>query len=656
MAPTLDPALSTHNPNSGSAFQNRKPRVVSLLPSACELLCFIPGGEELLVGRGHEDDYPPSILDRPVLTASKVNWTTSAECDVLVENLVKEGSALYAIKEATLQELRPDVILTQALCTVCAVDTGLVYKYARKMDPSPAVIDLSSFDLDGIIADVIKVGTAVGLGPEAERAAAPLRARIAAAKERVKDRVNKPKVLFMEWTDPIYCGGHWTPQLIELAGGLHPLNPPAKDPKTGALGPAHPSGKVPVADVIALDPDWIICCPCGLELDEARKELAEIAGGDWWTGLRAVREGRVALVDGNAMFNRPGPRIVDAFEWLVALLNEGFEGAEESAAGFPWERWVQPKGSKGVPKLDESEGEGAKATRLMHDEDEGGAHPNGSGKPPAMNGETGGDGSASSNIPATENGDDLSDLSRPSALEAEPLSSKTNGVPAPGSAPANGIAPPGGTDSKPSPWRAPVLTPEIEEAHRAACAKGSQIYRDPETGYVVFTEESHFKRGSCCGNRCRHCPYGQYNVLPSKGLPREAPLRKAAFLVPKRGAKQGEKAGGEASEYELVLVGGEDMETVGQKASRQSRAAPVALLAFFDQTTGFLTVPRGTKPSPGHETTLYRVMDMSHETGLPLLAVPATDNFEEALKKAIADCQVMVRNAGRLTIGQGVIG
>lgn len=432
------------------------------------------------------------------------------------------------------------------------------------MDPSPAVIDLSSFDLDGIIADVIKVGTAVGLGPEAERAAAPLRARIAAAKERVKNQVNKPKVLFMEWTGPIYCGGHWTPQLIELAGGLHPLNPPFKDPKTGALGPAHPSGKVPPDDVIALDPDWIICCPCGLELDEARKELAEIAGADWWTGLRAVREGRVALVDGNAMFNRPGPRIVDAFEWLVALLNEGFEGAERTAGGFPWERWVQPGGSEGGPKTDASKTKDSSATRVSEGEDVGGAHGTESGNSPAGNGKTVEDASVASSIPATRNKDGVISSSKPSDTKAEPSRSPSNVVPAIDPTPANGTNPPGGNGSESAPWRAPVLSPDIEEAHRVACAKGSQIYRDPETGYVVFTEEAHYKRGSCCGNRCRHCPYGQYNVLPSKG-PREAPLRQAAFLVPKGAAKRGEKAGEEGSEYELVLVEGADMDPVAKE-------------------------------------------------------------------------------------------
>jgi hypothetical protein len=458
------------------------------------------------------------------------------------------------------------------------------------MDPSPAVVDLSSFDLDGIIADIIKVGTAVGLGPEAERVAAPLRTRIDAAKNRVKTGVNKPRVLFMEWTDPIYCGGHWTPQLIELAGGLHPLNPPSRDPKTGDLGPAHPSGKVPPDDVIALDPDWIICAPCGLDLNEARKELAEVAVCDWWTGLRAVRENRVALVDGNAMFNRPGPRIVDAFEWLVALLNEGFKGAEQLAPGFPWERWVQPGGGlegftkegftqKASSKVDPTkedlrkaglsgeaftgkglrkEGlfcEGLKGLESAATKQLGEGRSNGSVSTGKVNSEL----FSTESGAATPTGPP--DASKPaksarasngfdnpseSAVTTKAQSAKTSAV-------ATETA--SSTDSQPVPWGAPPLSPEIEEAHRGACAKGAQLYRDPGTGYIVFTQEAHLKRGSCCGNRCRHCPYGHFSVDSKKGLPREAVLERAAFLVPKGGGGKG----GEESEYQLVMVGGGEL-------------------------------------------------------------------------------------------------
>jgi iron complex transport system substrate-binding protein len=301
-------------------------RVVSLLPSATEILCRIGAGD-LLVGRSHECDFPVEVADRPVLTGQVTHGGTSAAIDQAVRQAMQDGgggASLYRLDERMLRELRPDVILTQDLCEVCSVDLGSVQRLAATMDPMPAVVCLNPATLWDVLDDVLRVGEAVGRADAARQAMVELRERYWSAVDFVNAYVPGPEVLFLEWCDPPFGGGHWTPALIEAAGGRHSL---------GAAG--SKSRRLTPEEIIEAAPERVVICPCGFGLDRALLELDVLKRTRWWPLLPAVMDGgagRVVVVDGNQMFNRPGPRLVDAFRWLVGWLQDRPELVPD---GFP---------------------------------------------------------------------------------------------------------------------------------------------------------------------------------------------------------------------------------------------------------------------------------------------------------------------------------
>ena len=302
------------------------PRVLSLLPSATEVLCAI-GASELLVGRSHECDFPPSILDRPTLTRARALGTTSAEIDASVRTLLQNGAeSLYAIDEEMIRALRPDVILTQSLCEVCSIDLKSVERLAESLPHKPQIISLNPMSVFDVFDDILRVGEAVDRHALAEAAMVKLRDEYWSAIDFVNPYVPGPEVLFLEWMDPIFVGGHWTPQLIETAGGRHALN------LAGAK-----SRQVAPEDVLESMPSRIIIAPCGLSIDRIREELDVLTNTRWWPLLPAVLDSNpqnIVLVDGNQMFNRPGPRLVDAFRFLVGWLNNRQELIPKN---FPFE-------------------------------------------------------------------------------------------------------------------------------------------------------------------------------------------------------------------------------------------------------------------------------------------------------------------------------
>lgn len=299
----------------------------------------------MLVGRSHECDYPTSIQDRAVLTAARTKFENSQQMhDAVVDTLNKEGDAgmgLYTVDAPLMERLAPDVIVTQSLCEVCSVDMRLVEKLCGQLVPRPRIMSLNPFTLEEVLQDCLSVGEAIGEPEAARRAVASLRARAVAVEAFVASRPPPahPKVGWMEWTEPIFCGGHWTPQLIHMAGGQHPLNPP----KPGGGGDS--SRAIHNHEFAAVDPDWVVVAPCGFDLDQTKRELNRITDQGWWRELRAVKEGRVVLVDGNQMFNRPGPRLVDGLEFLAGLLHGEHAKIPE---GFPWE-WWRPSEVHGEP-------------------------------------------------------------------------------------------------------------------------------------------------------------------------------------------------------------------------------------------------------------------------------------------------------------------
>jgi len=342
----------------------KAPRIVSLLPSATEILCLV-GGSDLLVGRSHECDYPQGLANLPVLTAARTTYTggpgsvgAAADIDRQVREVLasspSQGSvieappSLYSLDTEMLESLRPDIILTQNLCEVCSIALPEVQAAARrigeKTGTEPTVISLDPHTLEQVYDDCLVIGAAVGNEDEAVRTVAGLRERFYAAAEIVPSFAYAPIVGFLEWTDPLFIAGHWTVQLIERAGGRHPLNETvAKEGSGAAAGAMHServAGKsisVPHEIFAATKPEALVIAPCGLNLEQTRHATTEIARQDWFRSLPAVLNGKVALVDGNQYFNRPGPRLVDAFEWMVAWLHGR---GDRIPAGFGWEAWT----------------------------------------------------------------------------------------------------------------------------------------------------------------------------------------------------------------------------------------------------------------------------------------------------------------------------
>lgn len=335
------------------------PRVVSLLPSATELLAALDPHLDtsgLLVGRSHECDFPPAVRSIPVLTAPRIRpnlapdapidpATDPGAIDAAVKQSLKAGESLYTVDEALLGSLRPDLILTQDLCTVCSIDLPTVQRLARTLPGPPGVVSLNPSTIEDVLDDLLRVGEA--LGPEwarrADRVMVALRERLFRAEDFVNPYEDGLAVALLEWTDPLFCAGHWSVQLIERAGARHPWNPTAANPDAGAaLGPQRGSRVAPLSRAITPDqllshsPGALIIAPCGFSLAQSRACAEHLSRQPWWPDLPAVRAGRVAVVDGNQMFNRPGPRLVDAFEFLVGWLHNRPDLIPKD---FPWERF-----------------------------------------------------------------------------------------------------------------------------------------------------------------------------------------------------------------------------------------------------------------------------------------------------------------------------
>lgn len=285
-------------------------RIVSLLASATEIL-HVLDLDGRLVGISHECDYPPEALDRPRVSRPRFDPTglDAAAIDREVRRAMQEHGSVYAVDADRLAALRPDLVLTQAVCEVCAVPTASAEAAVAAIEPAPQVLSLDAHDLDGILRSILEVGEAAGVSERAEAFVTRLRARIAAVRRRVAGRA-RPRVLALEWLDPPFAPGHWVPEMIEIAGGANLFGTPGQR-----------SPQVEWSDLRGSDPDLLVVMPCGYGLEQARAEasahadrLREVAG-------RAIDSGRAYAVDGSSYFNRSGPRVVDGLEILAALFH-----------------------------------------------------------------------------------------------------------------------------------------------------------------------------------------------------------------------------------------------------------------------------------------------------------------------------------------------
>jgi iron complex transport system substrate-binding protein len=285
-------------------------RVISLVPNGTEIL-FAVGAGDLVVGVSHECDYPPEARTRPILTGSALTpGMSAAEVDAAVSSQVGSGLSLYTLDEAQIEELAPDVIVTQQLCPVCAVSTEQVNGAVRPLPRCPELVSLDPRTIGQVFADIRRVGEVTGRTAEAEALLAGLERRLAAVRAAVTavgDRP-RPRVLALEWLDPPFAGGHWVPEMIDLAGGEDVI-----------ARPGDHSARLTWEQVAAADPDVIVVMPCGFDEVGASEQIATIADRPEWRALRAVREGRIFPVDANGCFSRPGPRLVDGIERLAAI-------------------------------------------------------------------------------------------------------------------------------------------------------------------------------------------------------------------------------------------------------------------------------------------------------------------------------------------------
>ncbi|MEO6795806.1 MAG: cobalamin-binding protein [Candidatus Dormibacter sp.] len=275
-------------------------RIASLLPSATEIVCAI-GLEESLVAVTHECDYPASVRGKPVLTTSVVPAISSGAIDRHIRGLVHRGSSIYRLDAERLVSLQPDLILTQELCEVCAVSYPIVQTAARRLDGPVQLVSLEPQSLDDVFDNIRLVGQLTGREAAAVAAVDQLLARVAAVRERIAGRPARP-VICLEWLDPPFNSGHWTPGLVALAGGQDVL---------GSAG--RPASAVSWARVREAEADLAVVMACGLSLDRSLDETSAMRSR---FGARSLW-----VVDGNAYFSRPGPRLVDSLEIMAGILH-----------------------------------------------------------------------------------------------------------------------------------------------------------------------------------------------------------------------------------------------------------------------------------------------------------------------------------------------
>ena len=285
-------------------------RIVSLLPSSTEIVCAL-GGADLLVGRSHECDYPEGVRRLPVCTAPKFDPDgSSAEIDGRVKDILRDAVSVYRVDAALLDELAPDLVVTQSQCEVCAVSLKDVEAaVCSQVGSRPDIVSLEPNWLDDVWRDIGRVAGALGESRRGEELVLALKRRLEGVKARTAG-LPRPRVACIEWFDPLMAAGNWIPQLVEAAGGENLFG------EAGAHSPWMEWEALETAD-----PDCIVLMPCGFDIERNRAELAALEAHPAWNGLRAVRGGAVYLTDGNQYFNRPGPRLVESAEILAEIFH-----------------------------------------------------------------------------------------------------------------------------------------------------------------------------------------------------------------------------------------------------------------------------------------------------------------------------------------------
>ena len=305
-------------------------KIVSLLPSATEIICSI-GLRSQLIGVSHECDYPASVQGLPVVTRSLIdNSHTSAAIDELVREKLATEKALYSLKMDVLEVLKPDLIVTQALCDVCAVAGSEVEAAVDQLPGSTDIVNLEPSSLSDVFDTMILLGRAADCLDQAKDSVLELSARVEAVQARSATIPEKelPRVAVLEWLYPLFNAGHWTPELVNYAGGINCLG----DPNV-------PSTTIQWADLQASDPDVILIALCGFDVERSIQDVDLLRDSAEWNSLRAVRNGQVYISDGNAYFSRSGPRLVDSLELLGHALHPAIHPLTTEQEGLQFVNW-----------------------------------------------------------------------------------------------------------------------------------------------------------------------------------------------------------------------------------------------------------------------------------------------------------------------------
>ncbi len=291
-------------------------RICSLLPSATEI-AFSLGLGDSIVGVTHECDYPAEAKSKPIVVNSVIDpHRSSSEIDKTITELLRNRKGVYTIDLSRFKEANPDLIITQELCDVCAIDYNEVVAASQSLARKPEIISLAPALLSGVLRDIEVVGKATGKGREAEALVARLKQRIESVRGQASRSDYRPRVACLEWLEPIYNAGHWVPEMVELAGGRDEL---------GKKG--RPSEKMAWDRVVQSAPEIIVLMPCGFDVERTLKEAHLLHRLPGWGDLPAVRKGNVFAVNGSAYFNRSGPRLVDGLEIMAQIFHpEIFSG------------------------------------------------------------------------------------------------------------------------------------------------------------------------------------------------------------------------------------------------------------------------------------------------------------------------------------------
>lgn len=298
-------------------------RIVSLLPSATEIL-FALGLDREIVGVSHECDFPPQTRTKTVVIHSRLpHGAAPAEIDRLVREYVSRGESLYAVDAQKLEEIRPDLIITQDLCHVCAASPDDLATALTRFDRRPEVLSLNPQDLGDVWRDILLVGEATCRGTQAEELVDEIGQRQGALERQLDSSGRRPRVAFLEWLEPIYGGGHWVPEMIQRAGGEDVL---------GSVG--KPSFRIPLQEVVEAEPEILLISPCGYKAKQARSEYESLELPGQWSAIPAVRNDRVYALEANSYFSRPGPRLVTGIEILAKIIQPSVTVSAEAESAI----------------------------------------------------------------------------------------------------------------------------------------------------------------------------------------------------------------------------------------------------------------------------------------------------------------------------------